>query len=244
MNKFYLLKNKIDTIKEKGWIKCPNNNINIAGIMLEKLLNMENNSLPLPDYDGIELKTRLKNGRSRITLFSSVPDSFLFETKRIVNLYGYPDKQYPQFKVLNNIVMCNKLTYVSNNKYLSLYVDWINKKVVLNVYNGPFQLIDNLTSWSFELISRKASIKLKNLCFINFEKNWYKNDLYIKYVSDKYYVFKSAYNFLKEIENGNICLSIKIGIFKSGKKFGQVHDHGSSFDIKEELLEKIFFKLE
>lgn len=240
MNIMIELHTKIDKIKKMGWIKCKNNNINIAGLTFENLLGKENENFPIADYNGIEIKTRRKNSYSRITLFSSVPDSFLFENKRLVELYGYPDKTLPQFKVINCIVQCNTLTYISNNHFFGLYVNRKEEKIFLNVYKGPYKLVENTTSWSFELLKEKINLKLKYLCYVNFEKVCYKKDIYVKYISDKYYVLRDFNKFLELIENGKIYICIKLGVYKSGKKFGQLHDHGTSFDIMEENLSLLF----
>lgn len=240
MDNFFDLHMKLVAIRNLGWIKCDNNNINVAGITLERLIGKETENFPIADYKGIEIKTRLKNGRSRITLFSSVPDSFLFENKRLVNLYGYPDKDFPQFKVINCTVYSNSLTYIGNNHYLGLYVDRVKKKVFLNVFRGPFQLIDNTSSWSFDLLEEKINLKLKYLCYVNFEKLWYKNNLYVKYLADQYYILKDITTFLNLIEKGKIGICIRLGIYKSGKKFGQLHDHGTGFDILENDLSLLF----
>ncbi len=244
MNKsFYELKEKVDKIKKMGWIKCENSYSNIAGIKFEKLLGKEIENFPIPDYDDIEIKTKCKSSKSKITLFSATPDSFLFENKRLVKLYGYPDKQLPQYKVLNNHVSSKTLTYIGNNHNLGIEVDWEKKLVILNVYRGQLQLIDNLTSWSFELIEEKINLKLKKLCYITVDKINYKNSTYVRYSEDSYYNIKNINKFFELIENGKIWITFKLGVFKSGKKKGMLHDHGTSFEIYEEDLELLYDKI-
>ncbi len=243
MDNFFKLKNKINEIKKLGWIKCENSYSNIAGIKFEKLLGKEIENFPIPDFNGIEIKTKCKSSKSKITLFSATPDSFLFENKRIVELYGYPDKQLPQYKVLNNHVSSKTLTYIGNNHNLGIEVDWENRKVILNVYYGQLQLIDNLTSWSFDLIEEKINLKLKKLCYVKADKINYKNNTYVKYSNDSYYKMKSIKTFFELIENGNIWITFKLGVFKSGKKIGKLHDHGTSFEIYEKDLELLYDKI-
>lgn len=243
MNDFYELKNKTAAIKKLGWIKCNNNYTNAAGLTFERLLGKEIENFPIPDYNSIEIKTKCKSSKSKITLFSATPDSFLFENKRLVKLYGYPDKQLPQYNVLNNSVSSKTLTYIGNNHNLGLEVDWNNRKVVLNVYRGQFQIIDNLTSWSFELIEEKINLKIRKLCYVTADKLIYKNNTYVKYIDDFYYKMKENKVFFELIEDGVIWITFKLGVFKSGKKLGMLHDHGTSFEIYEKDIEKLYNKL-
>ena len=243
MNDFFELQKKIKYIKKLGWIKCNNNYYNVAGITFEKLIGKEIENFPIPDYNGIEIKTKCKNSRSRISLFSATPDSFLFENKRLVALYGYPDKQLPKYNVLNNSVSSKTLTYIGNNRNLGIEVDWNNKKVILNVYRGQLEIIDNLTSWSFELIEEKVNLKLKKLCYVTADKLNYKNNTYVKYISDYYYNIKDINTFFKLIEDGTIWVTFKLGIFKTGRKIGMLHDHGTSFEIYQKDLEKLYNKI-
>lgn len=235
----YRIKSKIS----KKWLRCETNYNNAAGLLLEKLIGKQIENFPIADYNGIEIKTKHINSKTKITLFSSVPDSFLFENKRLVQLYGYPDKQYPQFKVLNMMVCTKCLSYVGNNHYFQLYVNKEKKQIVLNIYRGPFELIDNLTSWSFDLLEEKIRLKLKTLCFVSFEKMIYKNTQYVKYNEPEFFELKNFNTFIELIEEGYITVSIKLGIYKSGKKFGQLHDHGSSFDIQEKNIELLYKKI-
>src|SRR5574344_1579438 len=85
------LYDKFVEIKQKGWIKGDKKNRGSAGIIFEKLLKNSYNNFELPDYNGIEIKTKSSSREKYISLFSAVPDSFLFEIKRIVEQYGYPD---------------------------------------------------------------------------------------------------------------------------------------------------------
>lgn len=44
--------------------------------------------------------------------------------------------------------------------------------------------------------------------------------------------------FLEALENGDIFVDIRIGVYNSGVKAGQTHDHGTGFRIKLEKLLK------
>lgn len=236
------LKKDLVSIKQMGWIPC-NNNYGDAGNKLEKLLNRNPGNFEIPDYDNIEIKTKKSLLYSNITLFSACPDSYLFEIKRLHKLYGYPDRKNREFKILNNSIYCNKLTYIYNNKYFVLKIDRAHKKLKLIVCNGNMDVIDDFTSWSFALLKEKLERKLKYLCFVEVKKMFFQNQLYIKYTNDNYYSLKDFETFIHLIEIGVIGVTFRIGVFKSGKRKGQIHDHGTGFCINKDNLELLFNKI-
>ena len=60
----------------------------------------------------------------------------------------------------------------------------------------------------------------------------------------KIYKLKDFETFIDLIENGIIRISLKIGVFRTGKKIGQIHDHGTSFCIEEDNLDKLYDLIE
>ncbi len=239
MYTFEMLTNKIEKIRKMGFVKASSGGTGAIGITLEHLLGKEKDELPIPDFDDIELKCKEFGSERDINLFNAVPDSYLFENNRIRETYGYPDKDFPQYKVFNQPINAK---YLTRNKFYNfkLFVDWENKKVIMNVYDKHYMLIDNDTAWSFELLEQKSFQKLKKLLLVKARK-WIDNGCrYYKYEDVYYYEFKSFYDFLKAIENGYITVKFKIGIFKYGDKLGKTYDHGTSFGIQEKNLNKIY----
>ena len=104
------------------------------------------------------------------------------------------------------------------------------------------KLIDDKTFWSFELLKEKLYRKLKYLMFIKAKRKYEFPYVYYKYTQAQFYILKSFDNFLKAIEQGNIRVTFKINAILSGKNKGKTHDHGTSFEIQEKDLEKIFYK--
>ena len=56
----------------------------------------------------------------------------------------------------------------------------------------------------------------------------------------KIYKLKDFNTFINLLDSGIIRISIKIGIFREGNKLGKIHDHGTSFCIQEENLNKLY----
>ena len=82
--------------------------------------------------------------------------------------------------------------------------------------------------------------KLNKIAIIYAEKTIINGKLYFKYNTIKYYKLKSFNNFLELINKNKIRVCFSIGIYKSGKKFGQLYDHGTKFCINKYEIGKLF----
>lgn len=234
------LKERIKIIKEKGWIPCGHSNYGDAGLKLERMLNINSGDFEIPDYNNIEIKTKKSIFHKTITLFSATPDSYLFEIKRLHRMYGYPERKNNTYKVLNKSVFCKKYTYIYNGIYFSLNVNYEEEKIELLICDKNLNIIDKYTSWSFSLLKEKLERKLKYLCYVTIDTYYSHSQLYVKYKNDRYFQLKNFFVFLKLIEDGKISITFRIGVFKSGKRKGQIHDHGTEFGIDETDLQLLF----
>ena len=240
---FNELKKKIDKIKELGWIPYEQNNYGNVGLQLERLLKINAENFEIPDYKNkIEIKTKISKNETKISLFNATPDSYLYEIKRIHKLYSYSDKNNPEYKILNQEITSNKKTKIKYNTYFSLKVNRNKKIIQLLVYNNNGVLIDNKTSWSFELLQAKLERKLKYLCYIEADKLYIRGQNYVKYKRDYYYILKGFDQFINLIDEGIISFRFKIGVFKTGSRKGQLHDHGTSITIDKNNLTMLFDK--
>ena len=231
------LNKRFNEIKNLGWIEGTINGYCDVGKTFEKLIGNEQNDFEIPDYDGIEIKTKRSNINLYTTLFNCKPDGpYYMETERIKDEYGYPDKQHKQYKVLNNTVFCNQFTSIGNRYKFKLEIDRNNKKLYLGIYTLKEQLIEKKTYWDFDTLEEKLYRKMKTLAYIHAVKKYSNGKTYFKYKSIDFYKLKSFNEFIDTLEKGKIRVTFKIGIHKKGKKFGQTYDHGTGFDIKEEDL--------
>lgn len=230
-------------IKEKGWIKSLNKGSNGIGFTFESLLGIPRNELEIPDYNGIELKTRRYSSTSYIVLFSSKPEGkYYHEVERIKDTYGYPHSKFKEYKVLNNSVYTNKMNKIGQNYYFKLDVDRIKRKIYLIIYDKYKKFIEREVYWDFDSLEEKLYRKLKILAIV---KAYSKNDKYegvecFKYDSIKIYCLKSFEEFINLVQDGTIRINFKLNIKTFGDKIGQIHDHGTSFDILEKDITKLY----
>ena len=223
---------KFKEIKKMGYIKSWNNRSSSAGITFEKILGKEQDEFFLPDYKGIEIKTKKGYSKSKITLFSANPDSmYLYALKGLVETYVVDKKRFTT--ELSSLV---KHRY--NGYYFQMFVDWENKRVVLLIFDKSYKLISDEIYWTFELLEERINLKLKKLALVkcctkrkdNIEHYWYYRINFYKNID--------FLKFLKAIENGIITIRFKIGTFLSGPRIGEIHNHGIDFAILESDLKE------
>lgn len=242
------MKNDIENFKDlfkeisrKGWIKSVNKASSSVGLTFEKEINKPLENFEIPDYGCIEIKTHKTNFDFPITLFHASPDGdTLFKIKYLQENYGYPDKNNPKYKRLCGDVNSKEKQYIGKNYKYHLHVDYISKQIVLNIFNLNNELIDNSCSWSFTLLEEKLKRKLKYLALIEAKSLFKNHTVYFKYQNLFLYQLKDFSYFIKAIEDGIISVTFTISTFQSGKRIGQIHDHGTAFRIHPEYLNVIY----
>ncbi len=235
---------KFTDIKKKGYIESNSNRKTMSGLVFEKLINSTGGDFSIPDFKDIELKVISYGDKVNINLFNSNPDGkYICPTQWLTDNYGYPDKDYREFKVLKADIYANKYNKIGLKHYFKLAIDKINQKVILEIYDLNYKLLNNDIYWDFDSLKSRLSHKLKKLAIINV-KYLYLNNTYQYYFSQiKFYKFKKLDNFIEAISDGFIAIKINTGIHKSGYKKGQFHDHGTTFKVASNDIEKIFERI-
>lgn len=228
------LNNKFEEIKNLGWIKSMRTGTTGIGYTFEQLLNCEENSFILPDYMNIEIKVKRRYSKGSITLFSANPDGdYLFALEHVVDKFGYPDKDFPEFKVFRTSI-CN-----SYNSRFKLFVSYEKQKVYMIVYKN--NVVDEcIVSWSFDLIKERLYLKLSYLALVRADVKIIDDTEFFKYYSINFYKLRGIDTFLKLIEYGVIRISFKVGIIKKGEDIGKRISRGTSFDINIDSLLMLF----
>lgn len=108
-------------ISEKGFIESTSKSFGSVGLTFEKQLNKNADSMFFPDYYGIELKCTSISSQYPLFLFSIAFDGPTFpEINRIVEKFGYPDKDYPEKKCFSKKQIINKNSNLIKNIDLTL----------------------------------------------------------------------------------------------------------------------------
>ena len=235
---------KFNEIKKKDWIIGKATGRGNIGLTFEQELGIVQNDLELPDHNGIELKTRGNFSRAYITLFNATFDGpNQLETKRLVNMYGYPDKIIDSVNVLTAKVYGNKLTLIGKKWKFKISVDYKKQKVFLNIYDKDNNFIERERFWSFETLELKLMRKDNILALIEADKKKIDNVDYFKYHTLSIYNYNGFSVFLKLLEIGYIRVGIELGVYRKGRKYGQLYDHGIGFEISRKNLENLYTKI-
>lgn len=232
------LNNKMNNIRNLGWIENKFNGTGAVGLMFENLIGKEKENFEIPDYKGIEIKTKLISSHPYIRLFSATPDSYLFETKRIYQEYGFLNKNNK--KIFRLCIKANEIVSIKNHYYFKLDIDEYNNKIFLKILDNFSGTIDENISWSFDLLIEKIQRKLTYLAVIEAEQKKINNKKYFKYNTLKLYKLKDPYTLIKLIENGYIKISFNITEKYNLYKKKKIYNHGIDFLINKNYLTKLF----
>lgn len=243
---FVLLKDCFLKINSMGWIESKYKGSGAVGRTFEELLGLPFNEFEIPDFNGIEIKTRRYNSKSYISLFNAALDGkMLFQTKIVVDKYGWPSKLYPATKILYCDINGEKFSYVGMKYIMKAQLDYNDMCIYLNVFskNGvPISLKEYC--WSFELLEDKLKRKLNFLALVLAENKFVNGKEFFFYKEIKFYKLVSFNKFCELISLGLIKISFKNGVYKNGKNCGKSYDHGTSFSIQKNDLDKLFSTVE
>lgn len=235
------LKQEFIRIKKMGYVKSTRKGSTGIGKTFEDLIEKAEDALELPDYHGIEIKTKRGYGKGYTTLFNASPKGpSTYEAKRLCNTYGYPDKLLKIFKTLMASITAHCSTLVANRYLLKLQVDYEKQKIWLIITDSNMNILEKETFWNFATLKEKLERKLNYLAFIKAWPSTRNGVQYYKYYDIKFYKLKSFEVFLKLIEEGIIRITFKVGVVRSGEKIGEIDNHGTSFEIQEGNLERLF----
>lgn len=235
------LTNKFLSIKKAGWHKSVRKGSTGVGITFEHLLGLQENSLEIPDFGGIEIKTKRDNSKSYTELFSCAPEGpHYHEVERLRNKYGYLDSKLRKYFVINNSIFCDIKTPVGYKYYFMLKVDKERQKLLLYIFDVHMNLLENDVYWDFDTLKEKLYRKFKFVALVNAKNKVINGEEYFYYHRLIIYKIKNFDTFIELIEKGIVNLKFKIGVFYEGKRVGQIHDRGTSFNIKGYNFNKLF----
>lgn len=235
------LNEEFKRIRKLGYVPEVHPGYGGIGDTFERLLGREKNDFCIPDYDGIEIKTRRAYSKSLISLFCSVPDGEeLFEIDRLKERYGYPDKEIKSAKVLYSVVYGDRLCSVGKYYFFKLDVDKKEKKVYLCVFNKRLELVERQVYWDFMTLENKLYCKLKYLMLIKAWNNNINGIMHYKYYKANFYELKDFDTFIELIGKGFISVTFRISVYRGNYCYGLAHNHGLSFGISLEHLPLLY----
>lgn len=246
---------KFKEIESKGWIPEPSKRImndGAVGNLLEDLLGIPENNLPIPNAAEWELKAQRAETTSLVTLCHQEPSPRA--AKLVPDLllpnYGWPHseagKKYPLnemsfratlnagtfmdrgFKVFVNrqeerVEIIFDSSKCDKEKH-SQWLSQVNEKVGL----GP---LPTLPYWGFNDLYTKIGTKLINCFFVQAETK--------KEGGTKYYHYNNVL-MLKSVDKNKFIDAIEQGIIYIDFDARTGHNHGTKFRIKSKDIPKLY----
>ena len=242
MHNFNDLINLFKEINNQGYIQGINNNkFNSCGLTFEHLLNKKADSMYFPDFNNIEIKCTQRFSRYAIGLFSiSFDGPYLYESNYLLEKYGFPDKKYPEKKVLWSTLKYHQKILV-NDYYFELDID--KEKIYLNIYDLNNNLIDQQGFIYLNNIETRLKVKLQNLALIYGSKKQINDNLFFRYYKIECYELKDFNTFIDLIKNNIIKVSILLRFSKSNKDFGENKNKNINFSINKYQIFELFNKI-
>ena len=236
-----LLKNEFDYIKSMGWIKSLRKGSTGVGYTFEQLLDLQENSLSLPDFCNIEIKTHRSFSKSFICLFNYDPQgNDSYEIKHIYDNYAYPSLRNKGIRVLNTSLYCNQMKRVGNN-FFCLRIDKEEKKLYLFIFDNNGTLLEKNAFWDFHILEKKLYDKLEYLAYVTADSKFVEGSEFFRYNQIEFYKLRSFDAFLYLLEKQKIRISFKVGGNTNLDFPWQIDNHGTSFSIKSTNLKLLFF---
>ena len=229
-------------IKNKEFNKSLRSGYTGIGFTYESLLGKKEDNSYNPDFNGIEIKTKLGYSKSNMTLFTLVPQSEK-SIKYIYDKYAYNHYFNKANRVFRHDIYANCNLSIQNIYIMRLKVDRDSKKLRLVILDSSYQKIEDEIFWSFDSLKERLEIKLNTLAIIKGYPYKRNNDKVYKYTNLSIYKLKSFEFFLKLIEEDKIYVTFNIGTHMDGIRFGQIYDRGTAFKIKNEYIDDLFTKI-
>lgn len=231
-------------IANKKWIKSISKSFGSIGITFEKELGKNPDALYFPDYYGTEIKCVSRYSRYPLFLFTVAFDGPSFpEINRIVEKYGYLDKNYPDKKVLFEKISCNRKSLVDDKYKFKLEVDENAEKLYLCVYDLNDELIERESFVYLKTIEEHLTLKLNRLAVIYASTKKEDEEKYFRYYKIDIYNLIGFERFLRLLKFGVIEVSLISRISKSGVDAGRYRNKNLVFSIKKNNIEKLFDKV-
>jgi len=224
---FEELCNRLEDIKEMGYVESHRYGPTGIGKTLEDLLGIEENNVPGPDAEEIELKSIRKGTDSLMTLFTKNPKPRGANTE-LRKEFGYEDDEGRGI-ILHTTACANEYNTLKGKK--GFKVDVSEDKIELvgrkkNVWGH----------WNKEILKEVFERKLPALVYVKAStKN--ENETEYFWYDEAYYLEGFDFeNFVELIEDQEIKIDTRIGRYSDGS----VHDHGTAFRVFEDRLDLCF----
>lgn len=205
-------------IRDKGYVKTHRAHDTGVGKTLEDLLGISENNIKLPDIGEIELKAKRIESGSMLTLATKSPlpmgvNRVLFENYKYLDDYGYYN--------------LHSTVYGSRPNSLGFRITLVKDKLALE---NPKNIV---AYWPVSVFDDTLRSKSDRILLVFAQTKGERKTINEQFLYSEAYLLSNLNRdkFLAAIANDKLKVDIRIGVFRSGKRQGQYHDHGTGFRI-------------
>lgn len=248
------LREELESIARRGWIpshKLTRNarNDGAVGNLLEELLGIEENNLPLPNANEWELKVQRKNTSSLLTLkhIEPSPRSCRFVPQVLLPMFGWVHKEagkkYPAsemtfrgtFSAKDYTVRGFRIAITDSQLQLEFNPDKVSsdlshwRDTVLQ--HGGDKHLDPRPYWGLSDLEREIGSKLNNTFYVIAENKVVDNHEFFRYSKCLMLSGVSIDGFVE-------CLKDGVAYIDFDARTG--HNHGTKFRIRSNALPRLY----
>ena len=233
---------KMRELKGRGAIPTHRSGDTGIGKTLEDELGVEENSVQASDIEGVELKANRKGTSSKITLMTKSPEKRGVNNRVLRENYGVQTEESlklnPKAKVLHTTVNGKGFNTLNGEPFMKLtsqgskiYLEHATDGILEEVYWEKESLVK----------AQKKKFPEGKLYHVQAETGVDENGIETFCYTDASVLEGfSSDKLMKCIEDGDIEVDIRLGLYASGKQKGKKHDNGTAFRIAEGKLGKCF----
>ncbi len=237
MNKdIKIIREKFEYVKKLGYVKTHRKGNTGIGKTFEDLLGIEENNLSLPDFHKFEIKSQRFLTGSFITLFTKKPTHPENANNFLREKYGTNEDSRTHFNTLHTSFYATHYNSYKEKYCFKLNLNRQEKKLYINIKNqSTNKIVSRSIYYTYDDL-KKALEKL-NYLFVVYANTKKENATeYFHFTKAKIFLNLSFSKFLNQLEKGNIQYDIRIGAYPDGK----IHDHGSGFRVKRDVLDYLY----
>jgi len=246
---------KLKGIAAKGWIRnTRHGNAGGVGNMLEDMLDIKENNLPIANTNEWELKAQRLGSSSLTTLFHTEPSprAIGFVPKILLPKYGWKHEKagldYPKSeKSFRQTIHCLS----RSDRGFKVVIDRAEKKVIISFdtksvdprhkkwletveKNVGLGELDPQPYWGFDDLEHIVGSKLLNSFYVQAEVKFEKGTEYYKYSKVMMLQKFNFEGFLRALEEGKILVDFDA---RTG------HNHGTKFRMRKDTWPMLYEKV-
>lgn len=235
------LLSKFKRINYKGWIPTIYNGHGANGVTFENELGKKADHLSLPDYNGIELKCTSRFSNHPLYLFSlKIEGPSDKEIFRIVDKFGWYDREYINKKVLYATISDSKINIVNDSFYIKLECCDEKKLIYLVFYNKEGEPLERISYITYSSLKKAVETKLNEMAVIHNSKKVIDGTEYYRYYKIQFYDLIGFDRFLSLLKNDYLNVSLISRLERSGAKEGKYSNKGLVFSIPKDNIDFLF----